>query len=114
MEFKATEDQVWEIMTNAINASVPAGMGFFHFENKNYTVEEVKKELAVDGYGRPQKDEVYADYFAGRMVKLSIRKVQDGVWKMKDEFRDDYQSFCHKYPTPLDLIASVSGTDLME
>jgi hypothetical protein len=113
MEFKATEEQVWEIMTNAINASSPAGMGFFHFENKDYTVEEVKANLAVDGYGRPQKNEVYADYFAGRMVKLNIRRVSDGVWGMNDEFRDDYQSFCHKYPTPLDLIASVSGVDLV-
>lgn len=113
MEFKATEAQMWEVMTNAVNASTPRGMGIFHYENKNYTPEEIKAVLACDHFGRQQKDKIHADYVHGRMVKLTITKTGDNTWVMKDEFREDYQSFCTKYPTPLDLIASVPGTDVI-
>lgn len=108
MKFKATKAQVYEMITNAINASSPMGMGFLHFINKTYSIAEIRELVLPNVNG-----DFHIDYFDGRMVKLSIR--QDGAdrWVIMDQFQEDYQSFKNKYREPLDLICSVPGTDLI-
>lgn len=103
IEFSATEEQLLQIMANAVNHSNPAGLGFLHFQIKDYKPEEMKKYICDEG-------PFYADidYADGRMVKLTIfRGDEKGTYKIQEGFRSDYQSFMYQYPTPQNLIASV-------
>lgn len=103
VEFEATEEQLLQIMANAVNHSSPAGLGFLHYQMKYYKPEEMKRYIFNEG-------QLYADidYADGRMVKLTIFKGdKDGTYKIQEGFRSDYQSFMHEYPTPKNLIASV-------
>lgn len=103
--FTATEDQVNQIIANAINSSIPFGMGYLHYEERNYTADEIAscRDRLTSSSGQ-----IDIDYFCGRMVKLHLQKTEDGSWDMwPDTFREDYQSFCHRYPTTDELIASV-------
>ena len=107
MKFKATDEQVKQIFCNAINASIPVGMGFLHFKPEDVKPEEIEmytigEDLRFD-----------ADYFQGRMVKLSISQTDnEGEWKITkpiDEPTQDYQSWATKYPTKEALVNSVLG-----
>ena len=103
VEFEATEEQLLQIMANAVNHSSPAGLGFLHYQMKNYKPEEMKRYIFNEGC-------LYSDidYADGRMVKLAIFKGdKDGTYKIREGFSPDYQSFMHRYPTPQNLIASV-------
>lgn len=103
--FNATEDQVNQIIANAINASIPFGMGYLHYEERDYTPAEIASYRVAATSSTGQLD---IDYFFGRMVKLHLQKNDDNTWEMwPDVFREDYQSFCRRYPTPDALINSV-------
>lgn len=108
--FKATKQQLKEIIKNAVNASRPMGMGFLQFEEKDYTPEEIK--LPSDIVPCP----IYVDYFAGRMVKLHFALAGDDRWKTRNEVELDYQSWARKYPTTLDLLkaSGIEEYDLKE
>lgn len=103
--FTATEDQVNQIIANAINASVPFGMGYLHYEKRDYTPAEIASYRTVATSSTGHLD---IDYFFGRMVKLHLQKNDDNTWDMRpDVFREDYQSFCRRYPTSDALVNSV-------
>jgi hypothetical protein len=108
MRFQATEDQIYQIFTNAINASKPMGFGHAHYKKKNYTVDEVKECLATTEHHNIVGSYLEADYFEGRMVKLTLHK-QGDEWFIpsRENPKRDYQSWAHVYPTYKDLIASV-------
>ena len=99
--FKATEEQILKLGANAVNAASPMGMGFLHFQEKEYTAEDIGPCLSEWGLD--------IDYFEGRMTKLHIRREKDG-WDEPGEPRSDYQSWCSKYPTFKDLAQSVGVT----
>lgn len=106
IEFDATEEQILQIMANAINHSIPAGLGFLHFQTKDYKPEETKRCIVNESC-------LYADidYFDGRMVKLAIFKnSKSGKYEIMEGFDKEYQSFATTYPTPQILIASVGIT----
>lgn len=94
-----TEDQMLQVAANAVNASVPVGMGFLQHENKEYTVEDMRSALHKGG--------VYLDYFHGRMVKMNIKKEESGYILPDSVPTIDYQSWAYTYPTYLDLVQSV-------
>lgn len=98
MKFKATEDQVKIMAANAISASRPMGMGYLHYKPGEIAASAVH----LTGFG------VEVDYYQGRMVKLYIARLEDGLW----EFRGfkaphpEYQSWCAKYPSYEELLGS--------
>ena len=100
MIFTATEEQILQIAANAVNASTPMGMGFLHFQPKEYTPEEMRKCLSDYGLS--------IDYFDGRMTKFYIIRAENDQWRVVDHGpRSDYQSWASKYPTYEALAGSV-------
>ena len=102
----ATDEQVKQMFLNAINASSPMGMGFLHFEDKDYTLEDIE---TADEYG--------ADYFHGRMMKTCFTKIKggsaDGKWVVNrgpNPPNPEYQGWATKYPTYEELAATVEAT----
>ena len=116
LKFKATEEQVLEMIRNAINSSLPVGMGYLHYEDVLYTIDDLKQRLSRT-INRDGQIEYCVDYFHGRMVKLSVySKYIDGeVWWVlpytENGFSSDYQSFADMFPTPSELLASVNLPD---
>lgn len=100
MKFNATKKQLLCIMANAVNASIPVGMGFLQYQDKTYSVQDMERYVRDD-------EEIFADldYVDGRMVKLTIFK-EDGQYFIRDSFTADYQSFVRVYPTVEQLIKS--------
>jgi len=103
MIFKATDDEVRQIMANAVNASTPAGIGFFQARPG----DKPKEEIVIHGVA-PERV-VSADYYEGRMVKLTIRERAGGEWEVvyPREPRIDYQSWAGKYQSIAALVGSV-------
>lgn len=111
MKFKATDEQAKQIFINAINASSSVGMGFLHYEDKIYTAEDIKSPANAD------LGLFSADYFHGRMTKLTLTEKSPGTWKItrpKYPPNPEYQSWAETYPTLEVLITSVSGVELIE
>lgn len=103
IRFKATDDQAKEIAAKAINASLPAGMGFLHYNpNSIFTAKDVPT----------YKGAIHIDYVQGRMVKLYMEKDKDGVWGIHGEPNSEYQSWVQKYPSYFDLVCSVEGVEI--
>jgi hypothetical protein len=101
MKFKATDDQIKQVMALATNAARPMGMGFLHHDP------------AHDFHAADFAAAAGLDYVQGRMVKLWINRdrAEPGVWTCPDtEPRSDYQSWRHKYPTWQALLAA-AGID---
>jgi len=99
VKFKATDEQIKQLIINAINTSRPVGMGIFHYKQKFYTLDDLTFEIG---------NEVFVDYFDGRMVKLYLTKEND-LWKTPNKELDiEYQSWCEHFPTWKDLLHSVN------
>lgn len=98
-QFKATEQQIRQIAVNAIKSSRPFALGYLN-HRPDLSVKPENIELASDG-------SLHLDYVAGRCVKLSICKIGDDEWQIKDSPTPDYQSWVHKYPTNEALVESV-------
>lgn len=108
-KFFATEDDVYKICTNAINASKPVGLGKVHYKEKVYTFDEVKEKLTTNHTDNLKGAWLYIDYFDGRMVKLTVnRHYEDVGWSFSGSNPNpDYQSWADTYPTYHDLFCSV-------
>jgi len=104
--FRATDEQIKTIMANACNASTPMGMGRLHYD--------ASEEFKPDDFNLSEKDDAFLDYVQGRMVKLLIKRLKDGNWSMRNEVREDYQSWCRKYPTAFGLVESAGITEFVE
>jgi len=107
MKFVATEDQVRQMAVNAVKASSPMGMGYLHFDAD---AEFHTDDFPIDNFG------LNLDYIQGRMVKLTLRKLENNEWETcgRDTPTPDYQSWVRKYPTYEDLCASVGVTEILE
>lgn len=105
MRFRATEDQVKQVVIRAIMASSPVGMGLIHY-NKNLMLKPSDIELLPRG--------IVVDYYGGRMVKLTIRR-NESDWEILNYGREpdiEYQSWAVKYPTHRALLESVPGVEI--
>jgi len=102
MKFQATEQQIKQIAANAVNASKPMGMGFFHYQ--------AGSNFSADDFGVTDSG-LYLDYVEGRMVKLSTHR-RKNEWEINDNISADYQSWICKYPTVQDLVNSVVGVSV--
>lgn len=105
IHFKATNDQLRQLINNAINASSPVGLGLMHFKAGDISLDRDKFE---DQLRSPNGNIISVDYFQGRMVKLTIwkNKDMDGSYRMRENIRGDYESWICKYPTVPDLLKS--------
>jgi hypothetical protein len=107
MTFFANEDQIYQIFTNAINASKPVGFGRFQYKDVTYTVDEVKTALQGNTSNHMEGTWLWVDYFEGRMVKLTVSRENENEWFIAGDPKIDYQSWVHKYPSYEALIKSV-------
>jgi len=101
-KFKATNEQVIQMATNAVNASRPVGMGMLQYQPNDLTTDQIKGIMDDDGFS--------LDYVQGRMVKMRIKKLEGSLWQMQYETNTEYQSWGTKYPTAHDLIKSAGIT----
>ncbi len=101
--FRATEDQVKQMMALATNASAPAGLGHLHATNKVFKPEDFE---IVGGF-------CILDYVQGRMVKFSAHRVNGDIWAASEHVRPDYQSWAWKYPS-YGQLARAAGGELVE
>lgn len=113
MEFIASLDQIRKMAALAVNASVPAGMGFMHFKPTEYKPEEI--DLNFDQFGHKfgkKEGSVNLDYYEGRMVKLTITNVGADRWRVSDNApHPEYQSWAKTYPTYQEL-AKAAGISM--
>ena len=110
MQLKATDQQIRQIAANACAASKPMGMGYLHWKADQVFTADMIPINNING-----RDEIYLDYIGGRMVKLLMFRVGEDIWEFRDGVPNpEYQSWCHKYPTYLDLAMSVAGVEAMK
>lgn len=102
--FTATDEQVREVLANAVNASIPMGLGHLHYDGSY--------KFSPDDF--LETNYLSLDYVQGRMVKLHIQDKGDGVYRIFDSAgpRADYQSWVTRYPTYENLLASAGITNI--
>jgi len=88
--FKADETQIKQLVGNVVNASIPVGMGFIHFDPALINVDQLRLDWEKD---------IHLDYVQGRMVKLNLKYLQDDFWQHTGFLDSEYQSWMAKYPT---------------
>jgi hypothetical protein len=98
--FSADTQQMAQIMVNAINASIPMGMGFIHYEPGNISTEEFLRAAHAENFRS-------IDYYRGRMVKIHAQKDGERFY-FYGEPREDYQSWAKKYPS-YEALLTASG-----
>ena len=102
MRFTATDEQVKQMAANAVNASLPMGMGHLHYE--------ISRHFKATEFSLSETDDMHLDYVGGRMVKLNIWRKGIEEWEVRDtKPTPDYQSWCRKYPTYDALLESVGA-----
>jgi hypothetical protein len=95
IRFRATEDQLGQILANAVNNSKAVGLGLLHETGKVFTKDDFDLHS------------MELDYVQGRMVKLGLRE-KNGFYFIYDDIpRIDWQSWASKYPTYESLLNSV-------
>jgi hypothetical protein len=118
MIFKASPIQLVNILTKAINASEPMGLGHLDYVKKEYTAAEVGDKITLLWPNALTGPIVNIDYFEGRMVKFYARRLElNGSTFEIHTFRPpatDYQSWAKTYPTYTSLIGSVDGVEILE
>jgi hypothetical protein len=93
MRFKATDREIQTMGALASAAAKPVGLGFLHARPDDvFKPEDFPLMPAELGF--------YLDYVNGRMVKVSLHRIEGDEWEAPDHDPTwDYQSWCFKYPT---------------
>jgi hypothetical protein len=100
MIFRASDEQLKQIIFNAIEASKPwtKSLGVsMSIEPLSITPERIKLN----------KSHLQFDYVYGRCVKLYIYQVENNCYEIEGTPTPDYQTWAFKYPTNEALIKSV-------
>lgn len=85
-----TETIARQMAATAVNASIPVGMGFLHYNPKTTAKPE---DIEVF------RDAISIDYYEGRMTKFHGRKVTGG-WEFTPDIPNrEYQSWCIYFKT---------------
>ena len=104
MRFRATNEQMHQIMAAAANASIPVGLGFLHFgpsqqiKPDDFEVSDATRTAIID-------------YHGGRMVKFSAIRVGPDAWESSDTISHEYQSWAQRYNDYTHLVSSVIGSN---
>ena len=106
MKFTATDEQVRMMAALASQHSKPMGMGLYHYNSSTkFVPTQFEFEKNYSG-----KRQMYCDYVEGRMVKLCLNEVEEGVWEPNNDTpNSEYQSWSHKYPTYRELVEAAGG-----
>jgi hypothetical protein len=102
VQFLATEQQLKQIIFNAIDWSKPPlkhGPYLVYSSELAFKAEDIKIEF--------QGSWLDLDYVCGRCVKLFMRKVAEGCYEFENEADPERQTWACKYPTNEALIKSV-------
>jgi hypothetical protein len=84
----------------------PMGMGFLQ-DRSGVTRDDVWGNVNNAGdypMNHNKANEPYADYVFGRMMKVGVTILKDGIEMRDFEPRADYQSWCRTYRTVEDLV----------
>lgn len=112
MKFKATKEQLFEIASNAVNAS--RGGAYWPSDTTSKIQVTDKTPMHDSGFGKVLDNwGLNLDYVVGRMVKLRIKRAGEDTWEMQSEPRGDYQSWVQKCPTNEALVKSVAGVEIL-
>ena len=106
MQFFATEQQLKQIVFNAIEYSKPPlkhGPYLFWSSEVPFKPENIKLKF--------QGSWLDIDYVCGRCVELFIRKVAEDCYEIENEPTPERQTWGHKYPTNEALIKSVINSN---
>jgi hypothetical protein len=98
MILKVTDEEVKEMVVLAIHSSIPMELGYLHY---NPSLRVDKNQISFDG------DLATVDYYQGRIVKFTGRKVGINVWDFVEQISDDYQSWKVNYSSYKDLLNAV-------
>lgn len=93
MTLEVTREEVIEMATLAVIASIPMGMRFLH-HNAGLKIEDVREMLVAQF---KNSHSMYIEYFSGRMMKFRAQQVTPGVWAFNDSINTEYQSWGVKY-----------------
>lgn len=97
IKFRATDQQVAEILALAVNASHPGGpqsLGWLHYRpEKIFTADELLPYIDKG-----------TDYVQGRMVKCRPERLHGDLWQLHDPPDVEYQSWVETYPTSQALV----------
>lgn len=102
MIFRATPQQIGQILANAYNASTAVGMGQMH-----YRPGDIDPLIFRDLVYNQLSTEIYVDYCFGRMMKVFIEKAGDTYRTPTKNPDPEYQSWAKTYPTYESLILTV-------
>ena len=104
MQFIATQEQLKQIIFNAIAASTPFGNGYYEYcPDLKVKPEDLKLN----------EDDLTFDYVRGRCVKLFIYKVGENCYEIEDKPIGDRQTWMRRYPTNEALVKSVDGNKIV-
>ena len=70
--FNANNQQLKELIVKTINASRPRGLGYLHYEERDYRVSDITEEELKEYMDTQSNVALHIDYFKGRAVKLMI------------------------------------------
>ena len=87
MILKCNYEDVISMAVLAVNNSIPVGMGFLHYEKKDYDDKKIRETYPSNS------KEINIDYFYGRMTKFYAIKVNDSEWKFLDNLDTEYESW---------------------
>lgn len=116
--FRANWLQVYQLMANAVNASVEAyGRPAEPHADYPYTSDDMFKHQIE--HGQSYNPKIVVDYVDCRMVHLLINEVDqlnatDSVFEMQSNFDKEYQSFAEIYPTAKALLRSAGIHSIYE
>lgn len=97
-------------------AGSPMGMGVFQ-NRPEATAEQVFANVQTNGDypgTAVPSDDMRADYVFGRMLKVGIKILPDGVAIRDDNARPDYQAWACAYPTTKGLLDAAIATATTE
>lgn len=86
----------------------PIGMGILQ-NRPNATRSDIWEHVTGQKAGdyvlpKGEKYSPYADYLFGRMMKIGFTIHDDGIEIRNNDPTPDYQGWCSKFPTTLDLL----------
>jgi len=103
LRFTATQQQLRQIIFNAIQASNPFGKGHYEYNpDLGFKAEDLKLN----------ENYLIFDYVCGRCVKLFIYKTGDKCYEIDGEPIGNRQTWMGVYPTNEALVKSVDGTTI--
>lgn len=116
MKFRATNEQLCQLLANIYNASKAIGLGGLRVKDNVAKPEDVPGLLSTANDYVDYQMRMFSngwlslDYWHGRCVKTDINHIEGDLYRLRDvEPNPAYQSWATTYPTLEALLESVDG-----